>query len=201
MLEYSYKIYTQHEKEYFENYQLNPWISIKGTVVNNQLENDSLIQYTDGSKVQGNFLNGQLDGQGMIHLPKINTNFEGNFEQGYKNGEGVLETETKIYIGTFKNDFMHGVFKVIDKNRMVFSFQKFVYDKRESYLEEFDVLTRELVFKGSWIDNKNEGICYENNKDYVYEGCYTKGLKNGQGKIIYKNSHIIYEGEFASDFP
>ena len=117
--------------------------------MNNQLENDSLIQYTDGSKIQGNFLNGQLDGQGMIHLPKIGVSFEGNFEQGFKNGEGVLETETKIYIGTFKNDFMHGVFKVIDKNRMVFSIQKFVYDKRESYLEEFDVLTRELVFKGS----------------------------------------------------
>lgn len=137
----------------------------------------------------------------MIQLPKMGVNFEGNFEHGFKNGEGVLETEAKIYIGTFKNDFMHGVFKVIDKNRMVFSVQKYVYDKRENYLEEFDVLTRELVFKGSRVDNKNEGICYENNQEYVYEGSYTKGLKNGQGKMIYKNSDIIYEGEFVNDFP
>lgn len=137
----------------------------------------------------------------MILLPKMGVNFKGHFAHGFKNGEGVLETETKIYMGNFKKDFMHGVFKVIDKNRLVFSIQKFVFDKKESYLEEFDLITKELVFKGSWIDNKNEGICYENNLDFIYEGCYIKGLKNGKGKIQYKKANIIYEGEFVNDFP
>lgn len=43
---------------------------------------------------------------------------------------------------------MHGVFKVIDKKRLVYSVQKYVYDKKENYVEEFDIITKELVFKG-----------------------------------------------------
>ena len=59
-----------------------------------------------------------------------------------------METENKIFVGNFKDDFMHGVFKVIDKKRLVYSIQKYVYDKKENYVEEFDIITKELVFKG-----------------------------------------------------
>lgn len=84
---------------------------------------------------------------------------------------------------------------------MVFSIQKYVFDKRENYVEEFDLITKELVFKGEKIENKNEGNCYENNQDFIYEGWFLNGLKNGPGKMQLKKTGIFYEGNFVKDFP
>ena len=55
--------------------------------------------------------------------------FEGEFSKGYKNGQGWLETETKIYEGIFKQDMKQGTFRIIDKYELTVTFQEYRNDE------------------------------------------------------------------------
>lgn len=69
-------------------------------------------------------------------------------------------------------DFKHGEFTVISKIHYSISYQSFKYDKEMDEVKTFDLLTKELIFKGQINSNKKYGYCLEDSKDCYFEGNY-----------------------------
>jgi len=99
--------------------------------------------------------------------------YVGDFREGKRSGEGVLENSGQKYVGQFANDKFHG------KGRL------------------------ENPEKGRVMDGEFENNEFVRGKMYLedgsfYEGEYQRGLMHGAGSITYPNGNV-YVGTFEND--
>ena len=67
-----------------------------------------------------------------------------------------------------------------------------------SYGEKYSL--NQVHYKGRFNNqNQKDGYGEEISKAYNYNGNFYQDKKNGEGKIIYKNSNEIYEGNFINN--
>ena len=122
-------------------------------------------------------MNGKFNGYGELYF-KNGKKYEGKFEDGKLNGYGRLIDLFGIicYEGIFKdNILLDGKGKIIK-------------------IEEDGDKT---IYEGDIKNMKKEGSGIEKNKDLTYLGCFSNDLRNGKGKIIYKEGDS-YEGDFSN---
>jgi len=122
-------------------------------------------------------MEGKFNGYGELYL-KNGKKFEGKFEDGKLNGYGrLIDLFGNIcYEGTFKDDILlDGKGKIIK-------------------IEEDGDKT---IYEGDIKNMKKEGSGIEKNKDLTYLGFFSNDLRNGKGKIIYKEGDS-YEGDFSN---
>ena len=126
----------------------------------------------------GQWLNDCEHGKGVIYsdIKSNNKNiiYDGNFENGFPEGEGKCYYENEdYYIGLFSKGIRHG--------------KGIIYYKNGN-----------IKFKGDFVEDKAEG-----NGTYIwedgeyYEGQFYNNLKHGKGKEYYKNGNIKFEGDFV----
>ena len=73
----------------------------------------------NGDIFEGDFINGKIDGQVIIHYAN-GTRFKGTYKNGMRNGKAIEETKEGIrFEGTYVNDRRDGKFVEKDRNGTV----------------------------------------------------------------------------------
>jgi len=157
-------------------------------IIENKLEgfnNSILIKYSnDDPSTLDNMLwiyKGQVNEEGVPHgfgekWIKSGMKLKGYWKEGDMYGWGMsIDNKGNIFIGPF-----HGDEGVTGKG------EKFSLKKKVVYKGEFD--KGEKIGKGEEISNEGQFIGY-----------FNRDKKNGKGKMIYKITGDIYEGDYKND--
>lgn len=173
---------------------------------------------SDGSKYEGLFRNGKLDGKGRYITVKGDF-FEGNFSNGYASGYGIfIHSDGSIYKGNWMNDLPWGdgeewtsdgaYYKGDFFQGKKFGVGEFNWKDGSMYLGgvKNDLLNGEGIYswndgkryKGFWLSNNMHGKgVLENPDGSKYEGSFVNSKKEGKGKYWY-NKDKYYEGEWKN---
>ena len=170
----------------------------EGQYENGTMHGFGIMQYTDG-RYEGQWLNGKRHGQGKLIYDKGGqwsgefrdnevwkgsgviytttkdgtTRYEGQYENGVKQGFGIMQYTDGRYEGQWLNGKRHGQGKL-------------TYDKGGQW-------------SGKFRDNERwngEGILYYTDGRYI--GPIVSGERNGQGKFIWDKGGT-WEGRYVND--
>ena len=153
--------------------------------------------FNNGNKYYGSFKDNKMHGFGKMKYP-FNEFYSGNFFLGKKQGVGrYYYSNGDIYEGYWfddlRNDF--GILKFKNGDSYTGEFIKDIKHGIGIFYNE----QNGDYYIGEFEYNQKQGIAsiYNDNCNYEYEGCVSKGVKEGMG--IYKNSKILYKGEFKNN--
>ena len=142
----------------------------EGDFQEGQLNGQGVCSYSNGNRYEGEFRDGLRNGPGIQTFPN-GDRYEGEFRDGVRNGKGVfIFANGDRYDGEFRNGKRNGV-------------GRFIFANGDRY-------------KGEFRDNRRNGVGRFTfaNGDY-YEGQYRDNKRNGRGTIVYANGDR-FEGEF-----
>ena len=155
---------------------------------NKKICGKGLIYFLTGKKLEGNFIDGKLNGFGN-YTDEYGTIYSGNFNNGILNGEGkiikIKETFDKSVNSTKKN------VNLLNKVTYIGNIKNF---KKEGYGKE---LCSQYIYEGYFHRDMKNGkgkIKFINTGD-CYEGIFTNDKITGYGHYIWANKHQ-YIGEF-----
>ena len=171
-----------------------------------------LTRYRDEQKREvifeyvGGFEGGQYeDEQGRMEDLLEGVIYEGRFENGKKEGKGVMrfvkgEGEIDEFVGEFKDEEMWRG-KVKYKNGNVY--EGYLKDKRRCGEGKMEYAPQEKVllqYEGMWKDDlfDGKGTLYKKNYDY-YKGDFKEGKMNGTVEMMLRNSGGEIKGRFVED--
>ncbi|GFH57102.1 hypothetical protein CTEN210_13578 [Chaetoceros tenuissimus] len=151
----------------------------------------------NGNKYIGFFNNGEREGRGKYFLKGRELPiYEGEYHNGKRHGEGVLDDEFGFYEGNFDSDYKHGKGTLTIPNVGVYEGQ-FVLGRMETSGKfEFE---RGDKYDGEFKENKFDGegtYTYQNGASYV--GRYRMGEKHGLGKYTFADGSS-YDGEWKEN--
>lgn len=173
---------------------------------------------SEGSKYEGLFRNGKLDGRGRYITIKGDF-FDGNFSNGSTNGFGIfIHPDGSIYKGNWMNDLPWGegeewssdgsYYKGDFFQGKKFGIGEFKWKDGAIYLGGIknDLLNGDGIYtwsdgrryKGFWQENNMHGYGVLENPDGTkYEGYFEINKKHGKGKYWY-NKEKYYEGQWIN---
>ena len=161
------------------------------------------FEFTNGYKYCGDWVDGIPNGKGQENYTD-GSKFEGNFVHGVKNGQGkmVFNNGNNIYDGEWLDDKMHGhgkfVSRILDLQNSHDKFDSFCSDayfnSDENSNDEGD-----YVYNGQWKNGLKDGFGVETySTGNTFEGRWHQGTKSGHGKYIFCNGNI-FEGEWTDN--
>ena len=112
-------------------------------------------------------------------------------------GKGILmQCDGTKYNGTFEQGLFTGVGQLFNNKGVLYEgyFTKGKIDGRAT-----KKTLNNCLYIGDFVNGVIEGNGKEECKEYVYEGQFVGDKKHGKGKIVYKQTGDIYEGEFKDD--
>jgi len=151
---------------------------------------------SDGSRYEGYFTNGQLNGRGRYFTAKGEF-FEGNFKSGTASGLGIfIHPDGNVYRGDWHNDKTDGEGEEVFADNSTFqgSFKKGKKNGKGSY-QWIDGSTYIGNFKDDLINGQGS---YKWADHSSYEGEWRNNLMNGTGKFIFPDG-TFYEGDFDNN--
>ncbi|CAD8103610.1 unnamed protein product [Paramecium primaurelia] len=121
----------------------------------------------------GDFVNGRMEGQGVLEDLIKKVKYEGQFLCDKFHGQGnYYFSSGKKYIGQFQNSQFHGQGEMFWPNKR--------------------------YYKGQFVNGLFEGWGYLIDEDNsIYDGYWKNGKKNGKGKLTVKNLEI--QGTWVND--
>ena len=156
-------------------------------------EGHGIINYLNGYRFEGNFEKGRANGEGVIYGPIIHTTIEGLFKDGLLIN-GSLFNKYFNYTGEFKNNTFNGY----GEYKYITFYKEKIKDDNFYFYEGID-------YKGYWKDGKKDGkgimvYEYDKNKNMkkYYIGEWENDKKNGKGKLYFEKSYY-YDGEWKNN--
>ncbi|XP_060115660.1 MORN repeat-containing protein 1 [Heteronotia binoei] len=157
------------------------------------------LLFKDGSYYEGEFVDGEIVGNGFRYWAHTGNTYSGQFLYGELHGHGVMQyKDGQKYEGDFCYGVRegHGLLTGKDGQRYEGSFYK---NKRHGggkmRFKNGD------EYEGDWILNQRQGHgllhCVDGT---VYEGQWRNDTFNGQGSIIHC-SNVIYDGHWLNGYP
>ena len=136
------------------------------------------MEYTDGRKYDGDFMNGKMCGNGKMTFP---------------NG---LPFKVLSFDGEWENNKPHGKGKEIRANGDVYE-GDFIQGKRHG---KGKYTTPGYSYEGEWINNQRhgKGKSIINSNGETYDGNFVRDKRHGQGKTTYTDGSV-YEGYYQND--
>ena len=160
-----------------------------GDLCNGKSEGKGEMLVKDKMKYVGDFFNDVPNGNGILENYEDNTVYEGQVENGIKNGKGILKySDGTKYKGDFKDDKFDGtgVLEFADGRKYEGEFHdnkikgkgKFTWSDGKMYDGEYDDFMRNGNGKYFWDENK------------YYEGQWINNKQHGKGTIHYEGKEI-----------
>ena len=150
----------------------------------------------DGELVfEGEYLNGERNGEGKEYYKSNKLKFEGNYLNGKINGKGK---EYYFHDSTlfFDGEYLYGYKKsgkLFIEEHLEYE-GDFLFDKKwhgKGYDREGNIIY-ELIYGNGKVEEYNE----EGN--LIYESEYLNGKRNGEGKEFYNDVKLQFEGEYLN---
>jgi hypothetical protein len=148
------------------------------------------IVWEDGSKYEGEFQHGRIQGQGKLSLPD-GSYYEGEFADEFFNGTGTMIYEDgSKYIGDWVLGYREGEGTLI-------------YPDGTEYLGEFEsdqihgegsmILSSGESYSGSWEYGQTSGFGMITRLDgSVYLGMNEEGARHGSGMIVWETGDTLH---------
>ncbi|CAF0740496.1 unnamed protein product [Adineta ricciae] len=133
-----------------------------------------VIEYPDGSKYEGDVEDGMKDGEGTLSYPDGGY-YEGQWSEDMRCGYGVNKWANGCrYAGQWEDNKMHGD-------------GKYTYPDGGQY-------------KGEWENNVRcgQGVNTWANGEY-YDGAWDENKREGHGIYVYNNEECKYVGDWSND--
>ena len=121
------------------------------------------------------------NGKGKEYYEDGQLLFEGEYLNGKRNGKGkeYYEDGQLEFEGEYINDIKwDGIDYDTSKNK--------IYELKDGLIKEYDY--GKLIFEGE----------YNKNREFIFEGEYFNGLRNGKGKEYYNDGQLKFEGEYLN---
>ncbi|XP_059808153.1 MORN repeat-containing protein 1-like isoform X1 [Hypanus sabinus] len=153
----------------------------------------------DGSYYEGEFVNGEIEGNGFRYWASSGNEYCGQFSQGEVHGHGVMKySDGALYEGEFYYGFRAGHGVLTDKGGQIYqgSFHNHMkHGEGEMFYKNGD------HYQGDWVLDQHQGHGVMQSADgSLYEGQWRNGLFNGQGSIIHC-SGVVYDGMWINGHP
>uniref|UniRef100_UPI00398E5F2E MORN repeat-containing protein 1-like isoform X2 n=1 Tax=Pristiophorus japonicus TaxID=55135 RepID=UPI00398E5F2E len=153
----------------------------------------------DGSYYAGEFVNGEIEGNGVRYWAASGNEYCGQFTQGEIHGYGVMKyLDGNHYEGEFHYGARTGYGTLIDKERQIYrgSFHNHKkHGEGEIYYKNGD------HYQGNWVLDRRQGHgmlqCADSS---LYEGQWRNDLFNGRGCMIHCSS-VVYDGMWINGRP
>ncbi|XP_067873266.1 MORN repeat-containing protein 1-like isoform X2 [Heterodontus francisci] len=153
----------------------------------------------DGSYYEGEFVNGEMEGNGFRYWASSGNEYSGQFTQGEIHGYGVKKyLDGSQYEGEFHFGARAGHGALTDGEGQVYR-GSFHNNKKqgegEMYYKNGD------QYQGDWVLNRRQGhgiLQYADGS--LYEGQWRNDLFNGQGSLIHC-SGVTYDGMWINGRP
>ena len=168
----------------------------RGQVVDGLLQGPGRLDYANGSWFEGQFKDGQPEGQGIWQSANAGTRYQGEFHQGLFHGQGRIEyTGGAFYQGGFKLGQRHGeghlqqsgqTYRGGFRRDQFHGLGKLEWSDGRSYQGRF---VRDIP-DGEGVRTDAEGN--------VLSGTFKAGLLNGQGSLQTEDGDH-YSGGFRDD--
>jgi hypothetical protein len=100
--------------------------------------------------------------------------------------------------GYWKNGEMYGWGEEIDNQGNV-SIGPFYNNEGITGKGEKFIFKKKILYKGEFVKGEKSGMGEENSNEGKFVGNFYKNQKNGKGKMIYKISGDIYEGDYKNN--
>ncbi|KAL4449318.1 hypothetical protein ABPG74_015700 [Tetrahymena malaccensis] len=138
----------------------------------------------------------------IIRFPNGAIQYEGQIQNGQKNGIGVLYNSNgnKMYEGSFKDDIYHGFGMEFYENGSILHSGNFEKGLLNGFAKTF-YKNGSLCYEGDYV----EGIChgngtkYDENSTSFQQGQYQNGKMIGVHKKYQQNGQIIFEANFKNN--
>ena len=194
-----------------------------GPYINNQRHGKGKLILPDNSFYEGNFKNNEYDGYGEYHS-KFYV-YKGNYENGKKNGKGILNDliNNIIYEGFFKNDMKDGkgTETYLDGSKYIGDFKENMKDgegeliiilengQKNIYIGQFkeDLIWGKGIYKyydnkeyiGEWENSEicGYGILIDENVKHI--GYFKHNKKHGYGCTFHLNDGFCILGKWNED--
>ncbi|XP_028849886.1 MORN repeat-containing protein 1-like [Denticeps clupeoides] len=153
----------------------------------------------DGSYYEGEFVDGEIEGNGLRYWAKSGASYSGQFSNGELHGFGVLQCgDGGRYEGEFSFGLKEGHGLLVDKDghRYEGSFhQNKKHGEGQMRYRNGD------QFEGGWLQDHKQGHGVMHFKDgSVYEGQWRSNQFSGKGTLLH-SSGVIYEGPWSNGKP
>ncbi|XP_078391068.1 MORN repeat-containing protein 1-like isoform X2 [Cetorhinus maximus] len=146
----------------------------------------------DGSFYEGEFVNGEIEGNGVRYWAASGNEYCGQFSQGEIHGYGVMKyLDGARYEGEFHYGARTGHGAVLDNEGQVYR-GSFHNNKKQGEGEMF--YKNGDHYQGDWVLDRRQGhgiLQYADGS--LYEGQWRNDLFNGQGSMIHC-SGVTYDG-------
>lgn len=130
---------------------------------------------------------GRPEGEAEVEYPD-GTVYNGNFDNGRRNGLGCVTTETLWYKGMFKDDVPHGRGHMADYESGYEYRGVFVNGARQGqgmycFIKD-GYVGGGGFYEGQWMNDLPHGRGKGwNAEDIVFDGCWERGKMNGAGEL------------------
>lgn len=178
-----------------------PIVHLEGNFVDGELEGEGKEYGIDGNVIYfGSFHKGLYEGEGVLYDNVNETMLQGIFKNGHLNGSGKRLTffEQLIEEGEYGNDVLNGKGIIYYANGQMEYEGEFKEGERYGYGQVFDDQGR-LAYQGEWMYGmwKGEGVYYDYEHNLQMEGEFVENRLNGYGCIRFiSDQHLLFQGIF-----
>jgi len=136
-----------------------------GEWVNGAMDGRGKATFPDGGSYNGQWKDGKMHGSGIFDFAN-GSRYEGHWSEGNMNGKGHFRfANGDVYQGDFVNDQRHGKGKCV-----------------------YPAHPNDAIYDGDWKDDKKHGRgCYTYPNGDKYEGDYFEGYLHGTGTFTYSS--------------
>lgn len=177
----------------------NPFFQYEGEWIDGKKHGLGKFLMNDGSYYNGEFKNGEIEGNGVRYFGLSGNKYTGSFYKGELQGQGIMEYKNgSVYEGSWENNKRqgHGILKEKDGYSYDGNFhQHKKHGNGTQHYKNGDIYT------GDWIQGKRQGHgCHQTTDGTYYKGQWANDVMSGMGYIKH-SSGIIYDGHWINGLP
>ncbi|KAG8434403.1 hypothetical protein GDO86_012683, partial [Hymenochirus boettgeri] len=155
--------------------------------------------FKDGSFYEGEFVDGEITGNGLRYWASSENTYSGEFQHGELHGHGVMQyKDGGRYEGEFALGVREGHGLLVDKEGETYSG---AFHNNKKYGEGQIKFKNGDDYMGDWVLDQRQGHGVLHCADgTIYEGQWRSDVFNGQGVMIHC-SGVIYDGLWINGQP
>ncbi|KAM4015161.1 MORN repeat-containing protein 1 [Anomaloglossus baeobatrachus] len=157
------------------------------------------LLFRDGSYYEGEFVRGEITGNGLRYWAARGNMYSGEFQDGELHGHGVMKYKDG---GRYEGEFVLGIREghglLVDKDGQTYSG---AFHNNKKHGDGQITFQNGDHYEGNWVLNQRQGHgvlhCVDGT---LYEGQWRSDVFSGQGTMIHC-SRVIYDGPWINGRP
>ncbi|XP_075414246.1 MORN repeat-containing protein 1 [Tenrec ecaudatus] len=157
------------------------------------------LLFKDGSYYEGDFVDGEITGEGCRHWAASGNTYQGQFVLGEPHGHGVMQYGAGgRYEGAFSHGAREGHGLLVDQDKQVYEGS---FHNHKKHGHGHMLFRNGDKYEGDWVLDQRQGhgvlSCADGS---TYEGQWHRGVFSGEGCLTHC-SGLVYNGMWINGHP